>query len=595
MCSIFGIIGKYKKQSAKKAFDTLSHRGLDSSKVVSDNSYFLASHRLAIESYKKEQKQPLKVGDYIALFNGEIYNYKYLINKYNLNSTDEIETILELFVKGYNLHKTLRGMYAIAIYKLSTKELWLYRDLIGKKPLYFSYDKNSFIFASEVKAIKALLGFNLEKRAIHHYLGFGTTIAPQTLFKNIFKLPPANLLHFKENRVKFSNQDNFLFSKVNIVKFDEAKEKVENILKQSVALRIPKKIKWGILLSGGLDSSLISAMANSLTKNKINLFSIGYDGFEKYDERIYAKEVAKYLDANFYEFNFTKEDFFNTLEEMLKVIDEPIGDPAQVPLYFLIKKAKEFGIKVLLSGDGSDELFLGYRVYKEYQMMEKVKELPYANWLKNHLKRNFSLNKEWEWYKRALNKEVIFRSSAEIYTDRQLNRLLRLQEKDNKNFEYLQEYWQIFKSSNRDIIDWYSYCDMKVQLAELFLTKIDRVSMANSVEIRSPFIDKNLIKLIFEIDSSIRFNPNNPKYILKEIANKYLPTNIINRKKKGLNYPFIEWILKENGIEVIFKANEKFKLFKKEHLEFLSSKAKSGKFKQHLFPIYILSLWLLKK
>jgi len=250
---------------------------------------------------------------------------------------------------------------------------------------------------------------------------------------------------------------------------------------------------------------------------------------------------------------------------------------------------------VLLSGDGSDELNFGYRVYKEYLMMEQVKELPYANWLKNHLRANFSMNKEWEWYKRALNKLVIFRSSAELYTDRQLNMLLRLQEKDDKNFEAIKEYYKIFKNSNRDILDWYSYADLKVLLAEFFLAKVDRVSMANGVEVRSPFLDKEILKLSFKIDSSIRYNPTNVKPILKNIAKNYLPNSIIERKKKGLNYPFIEWILQEDGIDTIFRANKKFQLFKSEHLHFLASKASSGKFKQHLFPIYILSRFLLRE
>jgi len=305
--------------------------------------------------------------------------------------------------------------------------------------------------------------------------------------------------------------------------------------------------------------------------------------------------VAEHIGANFYEYNFTKEDFFETINELIEYIDDPIGDPAQIPLFFLIKQAKKEGIKVLLSGDGSDELFLGYRTYKEYHMMEQVKELPYANWLKNHLRANFSMNKEWEWYKRALNKEVIFRSSAEIYTDRQLNMLLRLQERDGKNFEALQEYWNYFKKSGRDIIDWYSYLDLKVQLAEFFLVKVDRVSMANSVEVRSPFLDRAVIKKAFEIKPSIRFTPQNVKSLLKNIAINYLPQNTINRKKKGLNYPFIEWILEENGIEIIYKANKKFNFLNEKHLNYLSSKAKQGKFKQHLFPLYWLSLWLLKR
>ena len=172
--------------------------------------------------------------------------------------------------------------------------------------------------------------------------------------------------------------------------------------------------------------------------------------------------------------------------------------------------------------------------------------------------------------------------------------LLRLQERDGKNFDYLQEYYKQFKKSGRDIIDWYSYCDIKVNLAEYFLVKIDRVSMALGVEVRSPFIDKKVVNTAFKTTPNIRLNPTNVKEIVKDVANKHLPQSTIKRKKKGLSYPFIEWILEENGINTIYEANKRFNFLKTNHLDYLSSKAKSGKFKQHLFPLFMLSKYLLK-
>ncbi len=599
MCSLFGVLNREALEArdsrVQEAFSLLAHRGPDSSKFIESQNYFFGSHRLAIESANKEQNQPLHKGEYIALFNGEIYNYKALISQYKLNATDEIETILELFLTlGTPFVKELRGMFAIAIYNDATQELWLFRDLIGKKPLYYAKSADGFLFASEAKALHHLLGFQLNRRHIHNFLGFGATISPLTLDRNIFKLAPASTLYFNGSTVKTECYEEFLKQKIAYTTDSTASNAVKEPLQRAVSIRIPSRVKWGVLLSGGLDSSLISALAAKKSNEPINLFSIGYEGYDKYDERIYAKEVAKHLNANFFSFNFSKEDFFNTLDELLEFIDEPIGDPAQIPLYFLIKKAKEQGIKVLLSGDGSDELFLGYRTYKEYYMMESIKDLPYANWLKNHLRTNFSMNKEWEWYKRALNGEVVFRSSAEIYTDRQLNMLLRLQERDGKNFEPLQEYWKRFLSSGRGIIDWYSYCDLKVQLAEFFLVKIDRVSMAAGVEVRNPFIDKEVIESAFAIDPEIRLNTLSVKKILKEIAKEYLPKSTIERKKKGLNYPFIEWLLEENGIELIYEANREYRFLNEKHLDFLSAKASQGKFRQHLFPLYMLSRWLLR-
>ncbi len=591
MCSIFGIIGDQK--DPLKSFELLSHRGRDNTNFIQTKDYFFGSHRLAIESFGLSHNQPLQKKGYIALFNGEIYNYKELIDKFNLDAKDEIETILELFLKFKdNFVSYLRGMFAIAIFNINTKELWLFRDLVGKKPLYYSYYNGVFIFSSEPKAIYNEIGFRLNRRAIHQFLGFGTMPYNLTLSKDVYKLPPATYLYFKDS-IKFYSYDDILETEIKYFNKEDAISALKKALIEAIEIRVPN-VKYGVLVSGGLDSSLVAALLNSLVDKKIDIFSIGYDGYKKYDERLFSKEVASHLKANFYSYNFTKDDFFDTLDELLDYIDEPIGDPAQIPLYFLIKKAKEQGFRVLFSGDGSDELFLGYRTYKEYLMMEQVKDLPYANWLKNHLKSNFSLNKEWEWYKRALNKEVIFRSTAEIYTDRQLNRLLRLQERDNKNFEYLQDYWSRFENSDRNIIDWFSYLDIKVQLAEFYLSKVDRVSMLAGVEVRSPFVDKEIVKLAFSIDPNIRFDTQNVKSLLKEIAKEYLPNSIISRKKKGLNYPFLEWILQENGIDAIYKANERLPIFKEEQLDFLSQKAKSGKFKQHLFPLFILSRWILR-
>ncbi len=600
MCSIFGVVKKEQLNCTDaqiaQAFEALAHRGPNSSKTLTSKEYFFGSHRLSITTVNQEQKQPLCRGEYIALFNGEIYNYKELIAKYQLNASDETEVILELFSRfGSSFVSKLRGMFAIAIYNTTAQELWLFRDLFGKKPLYYTQCRGSIIFASELKAIEALCGFSFDKRALHQFLGYGANIAPKTLDKNIFKLPPATIVHFDGATFNSESFDTILQTPITIDSKQEAKEQVIKRLRESISYRIPKEVNWGVLLSGGLDSSMVAAVAAKQTKEPIECFSIGYDGYEKYDERPYAKELAAHIGARHYEYNFTKEDFFHTLDELLEFIDDPIGDPAQIPLYFLIKKAKEQGVKVLLSGDGSDELFLGYRTYKEYYMMEQVKALPYANWLKNHLRSNFSLNKEWEWYKRALSGETIFRSSCEIYTDRQLNMLLRLQERDNKNFEALLSYWQNFERSKRDIIDWYSYCDLKVQLAEFFLVKVDRVSMANGVEVRTPFLDREFVKLLFSIDPTLRLDTKEPKSILKAAAQEYLPQSIIDRKKKGLNYPFLEWILEEDGVAKIYEANEIYRLFKKEQLDFLSKKSNSGKFKQHLFPLYMLALWLLKK
>ena len=594
MCAIFGIIGTYEKEKAKKAFHTLAHRGMDANYTAINKHYFLGVHRLAVTNVSNRVTQIYKHNEMQILFNGEIYNYQVLAETLQLQTQNEMDVLAAAYVKwGDDFVIHLRGMFAIAI--IEETQIKLFRDPFGKKPLYYTFDTQRFMFASEMKAIHALIPVTFDRQILTQYLSFQAPLSPQTFDKHIYQVDAGEIVTFTlgTERIKKKKYYTPLMKTQTIFDQQKAEETLENVLLEAVALRLPKEVKFACLLSGGVDSSLICAMAS--LKQPIHTFSIGYEGYEKYDERPFARTVAKHIDSIHHEIVFTKVDFLQTIEEVIHALDEPLADPAMLPLYHLMKELRQEGFKVVLTGDGSDELFMGYRTYKEFYDLEKAKELKFKGWLQQYFKANFSVHKEWEWYKRVFEESMLFRSTAETFTDRQQNRLLRMNVKDNHSLAALEPYKKEFEQSGRTSpVDWYSFLDMKVMLGNVFLRKLDRMSMAHSVEARSPFLDKDVVSTAFSCTPELRMGGYS-KALVKSIASKYLPEEIVHRKKKGFNYPYMEWLEESGEMEVIGRIQEQMNLFNEDELKMYLEKGKQGMFKQHLFSLYMLCKWLEKE
>ncbi|HEO98591.1 MAG TPA: asparagine synthase (glutamine-hydrolyzing), partial [Epsilonproteobacteria bacterium] len=461
----------------------------------------------------------------------------------------------------------------------------------GKKPLYYTIRDEQIIFASELKAIHALKPLEFDREIIPCYLSYQAAVAPSTFDKNVFQVAAGCQMTITKTReVSTHRYFSVLDTPVTLHTDREAIDQIHQKLIESVTLRLPGEVKYGALLSGGLDSSLIAALAAS--QGPLHTFSIGYEGYEQHDERPYAAEVAEHIGSKHHAYSFTQKDFLESLEQILTILDEPFADPAMVPLFYLMQQIRREGIKVVLTGDGSDELFLGYRTYKEYLDIEQLSGLKYKNWLKAYLKSHFSMHKEWEWYKRVLEGKTLFRSSAELFTDLQQNRLLKMNIKDNRSLDIIASYRQEFEESRRSApVDWYSFLDLKIQLGEVFLRKLDRISMAHSIEARTPFLDRELVKTVFSSAPELRAEQL-PKGWIKEIAAAYLPETIIHRKKKGFNYPYLEWLQESNQLEVIPRVQKKYKLFNDEQLQWLLSEGEQGRFQHQIFSLYILCRWM---
>ncbi|MDA7818215.1 asparagine synthase (glutamine-hydrolyzing) [Sulfurimonas sp.] len=598
MCGLFGIIGDYDERKATKALDTLSHRGPDFCGITRENRLFFAHHRLSILDTHTRSNQPLHIDSTLLSFNGEIYNYKELKQEltscFNFQTHSDSEVILAAYKKwGISFVSHLRGMFAIAIYDNGT--LYLFRDRLGKKPMFYLHNK-SFIFSSEIKALVPFLdSVEMDEDALLSYLSFLTPTPPFTFFKNIKKLGAGEYLEFKYSKLHVKKYYDVLDIKPSVItNKDEAVSSIEEILNDSIELRLNADVPIASLLSGGIDSASINYYAKQ-NNHQLQTYTLGYKNFDKYDEREDAKKSADFLGVDNKSVEITQDDFIDASEKVLNTLDEPLNDPASVPLYLLFEEIKRDGYKVVLSGEGSDELFLGYRQYFEYLDIQNLASLKNKNWLKKYFRSNYSQNREWEYYKRIFDNTLLFRTSGENFTDLQKNALLKRNVKDNQAMKYLNDYRNKFESSSHiDEPTWYRYIDLQLFQAEHFLTKLDRVSMAHSIEARTPFLDHKLVEKVFSIDPELLYGDGVTKKLLKDIMKPHLNQEILTRKKKGFSNPYMEYLINSKKIEIIKEVNEKSGLFKKEKLQEYLDGAKTGAFKQHVWGLYVLSVWIKK-
>ena len=596
MCAIFGILGEYNENLAKTALSKLDHRGPDHCGIIQTKKLFFAHQRLSIQDIHHHAHQPLSHQNILLSFNGEIYNFEALKKELDFDFTTESDTevIIAAYLKwGVSFVQHLRGMFAIAL--LDGDTLYLFRDRLGKKPLFY-LEGASFVFASEIKALVPFLHkTEMEEEALLSYLSFLAPTPPFTFFKNIKALKAGEYATFKNNTLSIQSYYDILSTKTNtITNKSEAVFKIETALEEAMALRFKADVPMASLLSGGIDSATINYYAK---KQGLDLptYTLGYKEYAKYDERENAKETADFLGIRNTAVEIDESMFIEASDKVLDTLDQPLNDPAAVPLYLLFEQIKQDGYKVVVSGEGSDELFLGYRQYFEYLDIEGAGNLAHKNWLKKYFRANFSINREWEWYKRVFDETLLFRTSGEKFTDLQKNQLLRRNIKDNQSLKYLQAYREKFLNSTHcDESIWYSYIDLNIFQAEHFLTKLDRVSMAHSIESRTPFLDHKLVETIFSIDPKLRYEDGVTKALLKKVMANKLDEKILKRKKKGFANPYIEYLINSKKIDLIQEVNKETGLFHEAKLQEYIQSASKGNFKQHIWGLYVLSYWIKK-
>jgi asparagine synthase (glutamine-hydrolysing) len=583
MCGIVGIYSFSGKPVSKdlliKMRDVMVHRGPDGAGVwvSGDGKVALGHRRLSIIDLSEAAAQPMCNEDatlWIS-FNGEIYNHSEIkLELQNIGNhqwkTDhsDTEVILHAFEQwGIHCLEKFRGMFAIALWDDKRKELWLIRDRIGIKPLYYSIFDGRINFASE---IKALLEDPQQKRivdeeAFFHYLSFLTAPAPRTLFAGIKKLHAGTWLKIKEDGQIRESRYWDVWDHTKSLGNTSEEEIAEGILfelRAAVKLRKVSDVPVGVFLSGGVDSSTNAALFSEGEQKPVKTFTIGYEGeYPSYPNELqYARQMATQVGAEYHERILKQDDLIDFLPRMVHLQDEPIADPVCVPVYYVSELARNHGVIVCQVGEGADELFCGYSTWKRALQVQYYDDFPLPRLFKEigliglrSLGRGDTFY--YEWLRRGASGQPIFWGGGEAFTDFQKKKLLshRLREKfaDLTSWEILKPIRQRFeeKAWEKSHLQWMTYVDLNIRLPELLLMRIDKMSMGVSLEGRVPFLDHRFVELAMSIPESIKTKNGTLKYILKKAVRGLIPDPLIDRKKQGFGVPIHEWFFGQFGMK----------------------------------------------
>jgi asparagine synthase (glutamine-hydrolysing) len=512
-------------------------------------------------------------GDIQLVFNGEIYNHAEIRKELEATGryrwkTDHSDT--EVIIHAYEewgiecLHK-FRGMFAIALYDQRSRELWLVRDRIGIKPLYYSKHHGRLVFGSEIKSLlkdpEQPRGVN--EKGMFHYLSFLTVPAPETLFAGIYKIPSGSLLRIDgkgkiEERRWYELWD--YVKPVGDISEEELGKRILAELRTAVKLRKVSDVPVGVFLSGGIDSSTNTALFSEGAKSEVKTFSIGYKGeYDTYKNELhYARAVADKFGADHHELLLTQDDLLSFLPRMIELQDEPIGDPVCVPVYYVSKLARDNGVIVCQVGEGADELYWGYPTWKLKHSLQKAANLPVPKFVKRlgmaALKAAGKGNShQYEALRRDVNDQPVFWGGVDAFTDSEKRELLsprmRKQLEGTTSWDVLKPIHDRFKSKawETSTLHWMSYLDLNVRLPELLLMRVDKMSMGVSLEGRVPFLDHKFVELSLGISEKVKTKNGTLKYILKKAVRGVIPDEVIDRPKQGFGVPVYEWFFDKLG------------------------------------------------
>jgi asparagine synthase (glutamine-hydrolysing) len=559
MCGIVGIFSfenSVVQNRIKNMMDSIAHRGPDDEGFICDKNIGFGHKRLSIIDLSNKGNQPMisKSKRFIMVYNGEVYNYKEIaidiLNESNenidFNSSTDSEVILEAFdLWGVEFVHKLNGMFAIAIFDNKEKVLYLFRDRLGIKPLYYQFDSKEILFGSELKALKIVSkkSYSIDHVAISQFLQFGFIPAPQTIYNEVKKIQPGTYLKIKKNEIEthtYWNIKDFYNEKL-IENEKEALVRISDLMISSLQYQLKSDVPFGVFLSGGIDSSLIAAQANSISYGKINTFSIGFDE-KKNDESIYAKKISSYLGTSHNEFIFSQKDSLDLVESILSIFDEPFADSSFIPMLIISKMAKS-KVKVVLSGEGGDELFMGYGSHLWAKRMSnpllfsqrKIIKKVLANTPNNKYRRIsnlFDID-----YIENLNQHI-FSQEQYYFSLNDLDKILVSKSRNNSILEF------DIKKINRRLrpMEIQSLFDLKYYLSGDLLTKIDRTTMKHSLEARVPFLDHRLVEFSLNLSPNLKYKNGVSKYILKEVLYQYMPKEFFNRPKQGFSIPLSKWL-----------------------------------------------------
>ena len=573
MCGITGYINPLgvSESDINIMNNAIMHRGPDDAGIYTKNSVGLGHRRLSIiDLGNGHQPMSNEDGTIWITFNGEIYNYQEiretLVTKYSFKTNSDTEVIIHLYEeKGEECLKNLRGMFAFAIYDFRKNKLFIARDHLGQKPLYYWHSGDNFIFASEIKAILALKPSlrQMDVNALYEYLTIRIITPPRSMFKEIKKLPPAHSLVFQNGQVNIFRYWSLKYEPKIKTNFNSVLEELDNQISETVNYHLVSDVPVGAFLSGGVDSSLIVAMMSNNTNERFKTFS-GDVPYKNFSEVVFARMVAEKYNTKSYELKFIPS-LIKTLPEILWHLDEP-SDSLSVAMYYISELARK-EVKVVLGGEGGDELFGGYdryygNVYASYYAM-----LP--RFIRNSLmKMTLDLIPEGFWYQSMSHKlkwihQISFYNGGERYSkslsyfyfsNSYLDKLYTKKfRKEAALFDPEASIKNYFDSNNaKELIDKMLYSDCMIRMPDHPVMILDRMTMAHGLESRAPFLDHKLAEFCASIPSQYKVKGKKRRLIQIELAKKYLPSGVIKRKKQGFASP-ITYLLQDE-YKLLFKS-----------------------------------------
>jgi asparagine synthase (glutamine-hydrolysing) len=602
MCGYVGFTNKIDNANRviTDMMDKIKHRGPDSEGKYVDENIALGFRRLSIIDISSSGDQPIYNEDRtkVLLFNGEIYNFQgireELVSKgHKFTTHTDSEVLLHGYEEyGEKLLNKLRGMFSFVIWDTKTKELFGARDFFGIKPLYYAVMGDTFMFGSEIKAFLVHPKFKkeLNETALENYLTFQYSPTNETFFKNVYKLPAAHFFKYKDNKLTVKRYWEVKFNADNTPNLDSWVKEISDIFHDSVKAHKIADVEVGSFLSSGVDSSYVAAVAD-VDKT----FTVGFGKDEKYNEIGWAKEFSKYIGKENISKVITPEEYWDNIPKIQYHMDEPLADPSCIALYFVCNKAAEY-VKVVLSGEGADEIFGGYNVYKEPLSMPAYNAIP------RFIRRGIGAAASKLPAKRGVNflvrrgkdLEERFIGNAYMFTEKERKALLKIKTDAPDAKEITRPFYD--KVKDKDAVTKMQYLDLHLWMTGDILLKADKMSMANSLELRVPFLDKEVMAVAERIPTKYRVTNENTKFAMRKAALQATPPQTANKKKLGFPVPIRVWLKEDKYYSIVkehFTSKTAQHFFNTELLIKLLDEHKEGKKdnSRKIWTVFIFLVW----
>ena len=601
MCGFVGYTGHLLQGESvlKNMMDSIIHRGPDSAGSYMDDDVALGFRRLSIIDLDSGT-QPMynENRDIVIVFNGEIYNYKELredlIKKGHIfaNNADT-----EVLVHGYEeygeeLLNKLRGMFAFVIWDSKKKKIFAARDYFGIKPFYYAVVDGELVFASEIKSILQYPPYKKEmnKDALENYLTFQYSVLPETFFKGIYKLMPSHCLTFENGKLDIRRYWEPSFEPDENVELDSLVDKIDDAMQDSIKMHKVSDVEVGSFLSSGVDSSYVAACFKG-----DKTFTVGFD-YAKYNEIDYAKSLSEKIEIDNYSKLITTDEYWNILPTVQYYMDEPLADPSAVALYFVSQTAAKH-VKVSLSGEGADEFFGGYNIYREPFSLKPLTRLPRP--IRKGLGKMasaipFKIKGKNYLIRGSKDVEERFIGNAFLFNEKEREQLLKNPSGRYNHMELTKPYYD--KVKDADDTTKMQYIDIHFWLIGDILLKADKMSMANSLEVRVPFLDKEVFNVARTVPLKYKVNSENTKFAMRQAAHRYLPDMVAEKKKLGFPVPIRIWLKEDkyyNMVKTAFTSDAAKEYFNTDEIVKFLDDHKNGKDdnSRKIWAIYMFLVW----